>query len=242
MAKGVFITATDTGVGKTIAAAAIIRALKGQGIKVGAMKPIETGCMRHDGVLIPSDGRFLKKSSGMDDSLDLITPVRFELPLAPHIASQREGVAVELGKVFDAYRVLSSKYDFMVVEGIGGVLVPLAGKTTGNVPRTYFVVDLINDLKLPAVVVTRPALGTINHTLLTVSHLLNEGVDVVGIIISFSTPAEGTIAETTNAQALKELCPVPVIGVIPWLRATYPEAIESDAKGCIDFEALIPHS
>jgi dethiobiotin synthetase len=77
---------------------------------------------------------------------------------------------------------------------------------------------------------------------LTVSHLLNEGVDVVGIIISFSTPAEGTIAETTNAQALKELCPVPVIGVIPWLRATYPEAIESDAKGCIDFEALIPHS
>jgi dethiobiotin synthetase len=240
MAKGIFITATDTGVGKTIAAAAIIRALKGRGIKVGAMKPIETGCMRRDGVLVPSDGKFLKKSSGMDDPLDLITPVRFELPLAPHIASQREGIAVELGKVFDAYRILSSKYDFMVVEGIGGVLVPLAGKTTDNVPRTYFVVDLIKDLKLPAVVVTRPVLGTINQTLLTVSHLLNEGVDVVGIIISFSTPAEGTIAETTNPQALKELCPVPVIGVIPWLKDTSLEAIEADAAGCIELNALDP--
>ena len=242
MAKGIFITATDTGVGKTIVAATIIRALKGQGIKVGAMKPIETGCMSRNGVLVPSDGGFLKESSGMDDSLDLITPVRFELPLAPHIASQREGIAVELGKVFDAYRVLSSKYDFMVVEGIGGVLVPLAGKATGNVPRTYFLVDLIKELKMPAVVVTRPALGTINHTLLTVWHLLNEGVDVAGIIISFSTPEEGTIAETTNPQALKELCPVPIIGVIPWLKATSLEAIESDAAGCIDLEFLIPHS
>ncbi len=242
MAKGIFVTATDTGVGKTLAAAAIIRALKGQGIKVGAMKPIETGCIRRDGILVPSDGKFLKEISGMDDPLDLITPVRFESPLAPHIASQREGIAVELGKIFDAYRVLSSKYDFMVVEGIGGVLVPLAGKKTGNVPHTYFVVDLIKDLKLPAVVVTRPALGTINHTLLTVSHLLNEGVDVAGIIISFSAPAERTIAEETNLQALKELCPVPIIGVIPGLKDTSLEAIEADAAGCIDLEALIPHS
>ncbi len=240
MTKGIFVTATDTGVGKTVASAAIIRALKGHGVKVGAMKPVETGCSRRDGILVPADGEFLKEIAGIDDSLDLITPVRFELPLAPYVAAQREGTAVELWKVFDAYQILSSKYEFMVVEGIGGVLVPLTGKTTGVVPRTYFVIDLIKDFKLSSVVVTRPTLGTINHTLLTISQLLNEGVDVVGVIISFSTSGEGTIAESTNTRALKELCPVPIIGVIPRLKDATPEVIGTDTASCIELDKIYP--
>lgn len=238
MSKGIFVTATDTGVGKTVVSAAIVLALKRSGIKAGAMKPIETGCVRKNGILEPSDGTFLKKVARMDDSLELITPVRFEMPLAPYIASQREGFPVELENIFNAYRMLAEKYDFMVVEGIGGVLVPLAGAATAKVPHTYFVVDLINDLKLPAVVVTRPALGTINHTLLTVSQLLDEGVDVAGIIVSFSTPAQGTIAEKTNLQALSELCPVPVIGIVPYLEDVSDESIAANTAGCIDMEAL----
>ncbi len=102
MPKGVFVTATDTGVGKTIAAAAIVSGMKRRGIKTGAMKPIETGCVRKEGILEPADGRFLKEVSGMDDSLDLITPVRFEAPLAPFVASRREGLPVQLRQVFGA--------------------------------------------------------------------------------------------------------------------------------------------
>jgi dethiobiotin synthetase len=238
MSKGIFVTATDTGVGKTVAAAAIVCALKKRGLRVGAMKPVETGCTVEDGILLPSDGKFLKEVAGMDDSLDWITPLRFEAPLAPYVAAQKEGVPVVIDKILSAYGELSKRYDVMVVEGIGGVLVPLAGRKTGNIPRTYFVIDLIKDLKLPAVIVTRPSLGTINHTLLTVSQLLNEGVDVKGIIINFSTPPDGSIAEKSNPQALRELCPVPIIGIIPCLRNISMKAIETDAAGCIELDAL----
>jgi len=242
MSKGIFVTATDTGVGKTIASASIVRALKQRGIKTGAMKPIETGCCRKDGILEPADGKLLKEIAGMDDTLELITPVRFEAPLAPYIASQVEGMPVDLEKIFNAYGALSRKYDFMVVEGIGGVLVPLAGKTTSKTSRSYFVIDLIKELKLPAVVVTRPSLGTINHTLLTVTQLLNEGVDVAGLIINFNTPAEGTIAEKTNPKALRELCSVPIIGVIPFLKDISAESIEAIAAACIDLDTLTSYS
>ncbi len=241
MGEGIFVTATDTGIGKTVASAAIIRALKRCGIRTGAMKPVETGCARKDNLLEPSDGKFLKEIAGMDDPLENITPLRFESPLAPYVASQREGVPVALEKIFEAYGKLSERYDFMVVEGIGGVLVPLAGKATGKRPRTYFVIDLIKDLKLPAVVVTSPVLGTINHTLLTVSQLLNEGIDVAGIIINFNSPATGTLAEKTNAKALNELCPVPVIGIIPCLADISAESIEAGAAGCVETAAIAPH-
>jgi len=241
MSKGIFVTATDTGVGKTIVSAAIICALKRCGINVGAMKPIESGCTRKAGILEPADGRYLKFVAGMDDPLELITPVRFEAPLAPYCASHAEGVPVDLETIFEAYRTLSGKYDFMVIEGIGGVLVPLAGKTTRRTSGTYFVTDLIKDLKLPAVVVTRPSLGTINQTLLTVNQLLSEGIDVAGVIINFNTPAEGTIAEKTNPRALRALCPVPILGVVPCLKDISAESIEEIAAGCIDLHAITAH-
>ncbi len=238
MSKGIFITATDTGVGKTVATAAIVRGLQRQGIKAGAMKPVETGCVCKDGILEPSDGRFLKDIAGMDDTLELITPVRFESPLAPYMAASIEGAQVDLKKIFDAYRQLSGRYDFMIVEGIGGVMVPVAEVAKGKGSGVYFVIDLIRELGLPAVVVTRPALGTINHTLLTVSQLLNEGIDVRGIIINFSAPSDGSISEKTNPRALRRLCPVPVIGVIPCLKGINAEAIETDTAGCIDLGSI----
>jgi dethiobiotin synthetase len=237
VSKGIFVTATDTGVGKTIVAAAIIRALKRSGVMAGAMKPIETGLVREAGVLVPSDGSFLREAAGMDDALDLVTPVRFALPLAPYTASRKEGMPVDLEGIFNAYEWLSRRYEFMVVEGIGGVMVPLAGRA-GGYSRDYFVVDLIRDLKLDAVVVARPLLGTINHTLLTISWLLEEGISVSGVIISCSTPPQGSIAEETNMQALKELCPVPVIGVLPYLEKISIEDIDANTVGCIDIEAL----
>jgi dethiobiotin synthetase len=238
MAQGIFVTATDTGIGKTVVSAALIVALNRCGIKTGAMKPVETGCIRKGNTLEPADGKFLKQIAGMDDPIDSITPLRFESPVAPYVASKREGIPVELDRIFDSFNQLSAKYDFMVVEGIGGVLVPITVRKTGKGSKTYFVIDMIKELKLPAIVVAAPVLGTINHTLLTVSQLLNEGIDVAGVVINCNAPGSGSPAENTNAKALTELCPVPIIGIIPCLREISEESIKTHAAACLETAAF----
>jgi dethiobiotin synthetase len=239
LSKGIFVTATDTGVGKTVVAAAIIRALKLSGIKVGGMKPFETGLVRKSGLLEPVDGFFLKLAAEMEDALELVTPQRYEPALAPYMASTREGAPIDLEAVFNAYERLSRRYDFMVVEGVGGVMVPLAKRGEGDFQGGYFVIDLIKDLKLDAVVVARPLLGTINHTLLTVSKLLDEGISVSGVIVSHSMPSQGSVAEETNIQALNELCPVPVIAELPYIEEVTIKNIDEKLTGCINVQKLM---
>lgn len=258
MSRGIFITGTDTGVGKTIVSALIIRALIKKGIKVGAMKPIETGCIRSEvrsqkpearkdnKLLIPSDGMFLKDMAEMGDSIDLITPIRFEEPLAPMVAAELKKRPVDLDKIFSAYDVLSKKYDFMVVEGVGGLLVPItfvqqndsATERQFKEPSAYFVSDLIRDLKLPVIVVARPILGTINHTLLTVNYALREGINILGVIINFNNPPENNLAEKTNPKVLKELCPVPIIGMLPYIKDITKKNIEDAAIKHLDVRVL----
>jgi dethiobiotin synthetase len=239
MPEGIFVTATDTGVGKTIVSAAILRALKKAGVSAGAMKPMETGCAVEKGILVPADGTFLRNAAEMSDSIDLVTPVRYKLPLSPYTASIKEGITVRLEAVLKAYIQLSARYEFMVVEGVGGVLVPLTRTASGD---AYFVTDLIKELRLPVVVVTRPLLGTINHTLLTVSRLSEEGIEVKGVIVSNCAPPQGTIAEETNLEMLRELCPVPVIGIVPYLEKVTIEEIDAKAAGCIDIKALMKYA
>ncbi|MBI5188968.1 MAG: dethiobiotin synthase, partial [Nitrospirae bacterium] len=205
MAKGFFITGTDTGVGKTVITAALIRAIGLLGLRACGMKPIETGCIRakskvKNRVLIPSDGMFLRELTDMDDPIDLVTPVRFENPLAPMVASNIEGIPVDIDKIKRAFEELSKGYDIIVVEGIGGLLVPIK--------RDYFVLDLVRDFGLPIIVVSRPGLGTINHTMLTVNYAIKEGLEVAGIIINYSRPPEGTLAEDTNPEIIRQISPV----------------------------------
>jgi len=225
MPKGVFITGTDTGVGKTTVSAALILALKKRGIKVGAMKPIETGCPRRDGDLLPLDGMLLREAAGMDDPLELVTPVRFEQPLAPLVASALEGRPVDLAALRSAYEVLSGKYGFMVVEGAGGLLVPVSrtverGTESMGVPSVYFMCDLIKEMRLPVVVVARPALGTLNHTLLTVEHALRAGLRIAGIVINHTSPSRDDPAERTNPSVLSEICQLPFVEVMPYAGAS----------------------
>jgi dethiobiotin synthetase len=239
LSKGIFITGTDTGVGKTVVSAVIVRALMSRRIKVGVMKPVETGCIDENGVLIPADGVFLKKMAEADDSIDLIAPVRFEHPLAPMVASQLKGMSVEIDRIISAYKNLADKYDFLIVEGIGGLLVPVTKlRTPNSEPRTYFVIDIIKDLKLPVIVVSRPTLGTINHTLLTVSHAQREGIKVLGVIINCNEPLKGSIAEKTNPDVLRELSHVPVLGIIPYIENITADTLDEIASGVIDIEAL----
>lgn len=240
MSKGIFITGTDTGVGKTIVSATIIRVLIKKGIKVGAMKPMETGCAKTEDRLIPSDGMFLKEMAEMDDSIDLITPIRYEHPLAPMVAAELENRPVNLELAFRAYNALSEKYEFMVVEGAGGLLVPITKfKIQDSKFKTYFFSDLIKDLGLPVIVVARPTLGTINHTLLTVREAERCGLEVAGVIINYSCQPENTAAEKTNPDILRKLCPVPIIGILPYIKNITLNNID-DMTSCLNIN--FPHS
>ncbi len=227
LGKGIFITGTDTGVGKTVVSAVIIRSLIRKGFRTGAMKPFETGCTKQDDMLCPEDGTFLRSVAGMDDPLELVTPVRYELPLAPMVASGLEKRAVDLSAAFSAFHTLSGRYDAVVVEGVGGLLVPLTRPTAGA--PAYYVSDLIRSLALPVIIVTRPTLGTINHTLLTVYQAMREGLDVIGIIINEHAPPGQSVAEKTNPSVIEKLSPVPVLGIVPHLPEVTEDAVDAVA-------------
>ena len=234
MTRGFFITGTDTGVGKTIIAGALILVIRSLGLRVCGMKPIETGCMKaesgfKDRVLETSDGMFLKETADMDDSIDVITPIRFEKPLAPFPASEIEGIPVDIediDKIKKAFKYLLKKYDMVVVEGIGGLLVPIQ--------RDYFVLDLAKDFGLPIIIVSRPGIGTINHTLLTVNYAMKEGLNVAGIILNYSRPPENTLAEETNPQVIRQISPVPILGVFPYLENRERVTLEKTAIKSLD--------
>jgi dethiobiotin synthetase len=230
MAKGFFVTGTDTGVGKTIITAALIRACTLLGFRTCGMKPIETGCLREGDRLIPSDGTFIKTIAHMEDAINHITPCCFEKPLAPLPASEIEGTQVDFEKIGKAYAELSQKYDVVIVEGIGGLLVPIR--------KDYFVFDLARDFRLPLIVVARPGLGTINHTMLSVNYAIREGLTVAGIIINYSKPPERTPAEDTNPEVIKKISQVPIIGVFPYLKDLEETTIERAVVKSLNLEII----
>jgi len=202
-ARGIFVTGTDTEVGKTFLAAGLAKALKELGLDIGVMKPVASGGRRTENGFVSDDALALAGAIGAPDDLALVNPVCFEAPLAPMVAARLEGVRVDLGTVWQAYETLAARREFLVVEGIGGLLVPLDEGAT--------VLDLIVMLGLPVLVVTRPTLGTINHTLLTVQHAREHGVDVMGLVINAVGPVEPSKAVETNPAVLEEWGRVPVL-------------------------------
>ena len=208
MAKGIFIIGTDTGVGKTFIAGGLARVLLKNGRRIGVMKPIESGCVRSDSGLQPQDALFLKEMSYSTDDLDLINPYRLEYPLASSIAAELEGVEIDLKKIGCTYQQLDIKYDLILVEGAGGLLAPLY--------KTFNSADLIRLLGIPMVVVARNALGTINHTLLTVEYARSNGLNILGVIIN-TLSSSPDLSTKTNPQVIKKLSGLPLLGVIPYL-------------------------
>ncbi len=206
MDRGIFITGTDTGVGKTMVAGAIARALAPCG--VGVMKPIETGCRRRKGELFSSDGSYLKTAARSDDPIQLITPCLYRHPLAPWSASILEKKRVDLKKIVECYRQLRQKHSFLIVEGIGGLLVPITAHT--------HLIDIILLLNLPVILVARSGLGTINHTLLTLRYGAEHGVRFLGLILNQTTPTS-TLADRTNPKILSDQTDIPLLGLIPHL-------------------------
>jgi len=206
--KGVFVIGTDTNVGKTVVSAGLALCLKKRQVKVGVMKPVATGCMASDRKLYSQDAIYLFEAAENEYPL-LSSPMRFRNPLAPQVASEIEGEPVDLKKIMWAYREIRSIYDFIIVEGIGGLMVPF----TNN----YFVADLVKEFDLPVVIVARATLGTINHTLLTVQAAKAKGLDVVGIILNGMPRSNLSVAEMTNPRIIGDLTGLPVLGVVPEL-------------------------
>jgi dethiobiotin synthetase len=208
MTKGFFITGTDTGVGKTVVTAGLAGFYRQLGMRVGVMKPIESGCKRLEDGLHPEDALFLKKMSSSPDALDLIVPYRLEPPLTPSVAAEIEGVEIDLEAIKRIYQQLERNYDLMLVEGVGGVMAPLYKRSTS--------VDLVRLLGIPVIVVARNTLGTINHTLLTVEHARQRGLTLVGIIVN-NCDADPDVSSETNPEVIKQLSGLPLLGVIPYL-------------------------
>ncbi len=173
--RGVFVTGTDTGVGKTFVACALARALREAGVDVGVMKPIETGVPEAG----PEDARALREAAGVEDPLELICPVRFALPASPEAAARAEDRSVSLDAIRDAFDELTRRHAFVLVEGAGGLLVPIDAGTD--------MADLARAFDLPLLLVARAALGTVNHTRLSLEVAEARGLEVLGVVLSHST-------------------------------------------------------
>jgi dethiobiotin synthetase len=219
-AAGIFVTGTDTGVGKTVVSRALIAAFRKAGMKVGAMKPIETGV----GEAGPLDAIAMREAAGMEDPLETICPQQFALPAAPNVAAQAENREVDLDSIDAAYERVTTGCDFVVVEGAGGLLVPIRDDIT--------MAELGRRLGLPLLIVARASLGTINHTSLTLDVAASKNLTVLGVVISH---AGGLLsdADASNLLGLKEILGDRLIGEIPPLPPGEPAPADA-----IDFDAL----
>ncbi len=208
--RGVFITGTDTGVGKTLVTTALAICLTQRGLSVGAMKPIETGY--GDGSAEGSDAARLYAAAGMTDPVEAMSPYRFPDPLAPIDAARRAGTTIRLQTIVAAYRTLAAKHELMLVEGAGGVLVPISTRATMR--------DLIERIGLPVLVVGRTAIGGINHVLLTIEALARRRITIAGIVLNRTKDAAPAtvdgMQEASTLALLRERSGAPVIGPVPY--------------------------
>jgi dethiobiotin synthetase len=204
---GLFITGTDTDVGKTIVAGAIADWFRRRGRRAGVSKPVGSGCVRRREGLVSEDAEWLAHCADSPHPLDLICPQRYVEPLAPAVAAERSRQPLDWTEVERSLQLMSRDSEVMIVEGVGGVMVPLDAKHT--------VLDLAVAIGLPAIVVARPALGTINHTLLTLHALRQVGVPVAGVVINRYPAENTTVAEETNPRAIEKWGRVKVLCIVP---------------------------
>ncbi len=225
--RGCFVTGTDTGVGKTLVTAGLALVLRQRGCNVGVMKPIETGV--EPNAVGTSDGERLQRAAASHDPMESIAPYRLALPVAPLAAARHAQLHFNLNHIVKIYESLRDCHDLVLVEGVGGVLVPLTDGQT--------VADLIAQLALPALVVGRTSLGGINHALLTMDALRQRGIPLVGLMLNRQTElSQDSVTrtqESSTVELVKELGDVPVFGPLPYLphlNRAWESGLESIAK------------
>lgn len=221
---GMFVTGTDTGVGKTVVACAIAWAMRQQraGAKVGVCKPFATGCRKEREGLVNDDAEALAHFSDCRLPLEVINPIRFREPLAPAVAAQQMGVGIDWSAVAHSAKQIDAYADGVVVEGAGGVMVPL----DPNEPRATWLET--GCFGLPAVVVARPDLGTLNHTALTVRVLKDAGVSVAGLVVNgYMADEAAAMSEDPsrpgNPRWMSAMTGVPVLALVPKAETDAPK-------------------
>lgn len=215
-ANGIFVTGTDTAVGKTVVTAALARHLSQRGLSIGVMKPIETGVTEPPQA--QSDAERLRTAAASTDEIQQLCPYRFERALAPLAAASLASCTIESAEIVGCYSRIAARHDLTLVEGVGGLLVPIG--------HTWDVRDLIGALALPVIIVGRSALGGINHARLTVEALRTRDIRILAVVLNHTTPISSAVEteQTTSTESLlRDLIQEPVLGPLPYLAAAAHE-------------------
>ena len=206
-----FITGTDTEIGKTYVASALIRYLVGQGYRVAAMKPVASGCEKTSDGLRNDDALSLMAAANVTVPYEVVNPYAFEPAIAPHIAADRAGQLIDIDKISALAQTIEA--DYLVIEGVGGWCVPLGGGC--------LLAELARATAEEVIIVVGMRLGCINHALLTAAQVERDGMPVKGWIANHVDP--DMQAQSENIKTLQALMPVSMLGVLPWSNSTQHE-------------------
>lgn len=220
MAKGIFITGTGTDVGKTYVTALIVKKLKEAGVKSAYYKAAVSGNIRGEHGLIPGDAAHVKEISGIAQPLEEMVPYIYEQAVSPHLAARQEGNPIELSIVIQGYGDLAEKYEYITMEGSGGILCPLRYDDKEEI----WLEDVVEALHLPCIVIADAGLGTINGTILTIEYLKKKNIEVKGVILNHFHA--GAVMEEDNRSMIEKRGGIPVIACVPDKAETIEISIE----------------
>ena len=220
MPPGLFITGTDTGVGKTYVAALIARALVAAGRRVGVYKPAASACRCEEGALVSDDALALWNAAGQPGELERVCPQRFAAPLAPHLAAQAQGRQLDAALLRRGLDYWQARSEVILVEGAGGLMSPLG--------QQAYVADLAHEFGYPLIVVSRNALGTINQTLQTLmaAAAFHHGLTVAGVVLNSPTPANDDPSVASNRRELSARCTCPILAEVAFGAAQFDAAVD----------------
>ncbi len=218
--RGLFITGTDTEIGKTYVTALIAKTLRAAGRNVGVYKPAASGCREESGRLVADDALAVWEAAGRPGALEEVCPQIFAAPMAPHLAARAEGRQLDADLLRRGLDVWLDRSEIVLVEGAGGLMTPVSDEE--------YVADLAYDLGFPLLVVTANRLGTINHTLQTLitAAAFREGLDVAGIVLNHPTAPTGDASLGSNRQEIADRALVPVLAEVLWQQDQFTEPVD----------------
>ncbi|MDQ0417288.1 dethiobiotin synthetase [Croceifilum oryzae] len=206
MSRGIFITATGTGIGKTVITAGLALALQDYGFDVGIMKPVQSG---HEIDSPESDGMILKELVGITESIETVVTYSFPEPVAPQLAAEIAETEIDRMRILQHLEERKAKHDVVLVEGAGGLMVPIR--------NGYSVADLAKEIGWPLLIVANPLLGTVNHTVLTTLVARHMGLHPMGVILNGLRETDEDPSVAHNSRFIEQMAQVPVLGTVPWL-------------------------
>ena len=222
-----FVTGTDTDVGKTCVTASFVNYLSKMNVDVGVMKPFASG-YKSTNDSVSDDVKILMKYSGVDDPIDLVNPYFFEIPTSPYDACKQLNLEIDISNVVDSYKQLTSIHDVVIVEGIGGIMTPIS--------KNYFVSDLISDLQMNTIIVTGSKVGTVNHLMLTYQHVKEKNLCLNGFVINQNV-SDGYELFNLKQQII-DLTGQTVYGTVPYQKSFNIESYVENFSNFIDVSIL----